>query len=456
MSGERILVVDDEADIRVMVREILADEGYEVDVAANGAEARAARESRPPDMILLDIWMPDTDGISLLREWAEAGPLDAPVVMLSGHGTVETAMEATRLGAADFLEKPLSLAKLLQTVEQALALGRGQGGRGQHRSLMASRLEPFGRSPLVQALREQVRRAARHDTPVLFIGEAGSGRETLARYLHALSPRAGAPFVIFIPAAPGPDSNAATLLGEYRDGQLHPGLLAKARDSVLFIHEIGDLDAELQRLLVGIMEAGLYTPVGGTRSEAVACRLLASARADVDRLVAAGDLRRDLVDRLGALPIRVPALRDYREDVPELLRYYVDLLVDQEGLGYRRLGVAAQNRLRNYPWPGNLRELQNMIRRFLMLGNGSEVTLSEVEAALQPASDGGKPLVKQDLLALPLREAREQFERAYLEQQLELSGGKVGKLAERVGMERTHLYRKLRSLGIELRSGSEE
>lgn len=456
MSGERILVVDDEADIRTLVREILADEGYEVDVAANAAEARAARSVRPPDMILLDIWMPDADGITLLREWAEAGVLDAPVVMLSGHGTVETAMEATRLGAADFIEKPLSLAKLLQTVEQVLARGRGAAGKSARRTLIASNFEPFGKSPQIETLREQLRRAARHDTPVLLIGEAGSGRETAARYLHALSGRAGGPFVNFVPAAMQPDNGIAVLCGEADGGERRPGLFAKARGGVLFINELADLKPETQRMLGGVLETGTFQSLGSGQPEVLQCRLLASARPDIDTAVAAGRLRRDLVDRLGALPIHVPALREYREDVPELLRYYVDLLVDQEGLRYRRISVAAQNRLRNYPWPGNLRELRNMIRRFLTLGDDNEVTLAEVEAALHPIMDGDQPLVKQDLLALPLREAREHFERAYLEQQLELSGGKVGKLAERVGMERTHLYRKLRSLGIELRSGSED
>jgi DNA-binding NtrC family response regulator len=456
MSGERILVVDDEADIRTLVREILADEGYEVDVAANAAEARAARNLRPPDLILLDIWMPDADGITLLREWAESGVLEAPVVMLSGHGTVETAMEATRLGAADFIEKPLSLAKLLQTVEQVLARSRGAAGKGGRRTLIASSFEPFGKSPLIETLREQLRRAARHDTPVLLIGEAGSGRETAARYLHALSSRAGGPFVHFVPAVTQPDDGIAELCGESGGSDQRPGLFAKARGGVLFINELADLKPETQRVLCGVLETSTWQPLGSGRQEVLQCRLLASARPDIDGAVAAGRLRRDLVDRLGALPIQVPALREYREDVPELLRYYVDLLVDQEGLRYRRISVAAQNRLRNYPWPGNLRELRNMIRRFLTLGDDNEVTLAEVETALQPIMDGDQPLVKQDLLALPLREAREHFERAYLEQQLELSGGKVGKLAERVGMERTHLYRKLRSLGIELRSGSED
>ncbi|HET6655643.1 MAG TPA: sigma-54 dependent transcriptional regulator [Gammaproteobacteria bacterium] len=453
MSGERILVVDDEADIRAMVREILDDEGYDVDVAANAAEARSARQAHSPDLVLLDIWMPDTDGITLLREWAETGDLDAPVVMLSGHGTVDTAMEATRLGAADFLEKPLSLAKLLDTIEQALAKHGAANKAGRH-ALIPERLEPLGKSPVVETLREQLRRAAQHDAPVLLVGEPGSGRGSAARYLHALSERADDPFVDVVPAALGANPVAA-LLGKADSGEVTVGLIARARAGVLYIDELRELDDDSQRLLAGVLESGRYRPLGAERDEPLACRLIASARPGFREAAETGRLRRDLVDAIGALTIPVPALRQYHEDVPELLRYYVDLLVDQEDLRFRRVSFAAQNRLRNYPWPGNLRELRNLVRQFLTLGGSGEVSLSEVEEVLAESVDDEQPLVKQDLLSLPLREAREHFERAYLEQQLKLSGGRVGKLAERVGMERTHLYRKLRSLGIELHSGDD-
>ncbi|HET6655012.1 MAG TPA: sigma-54 dependent transcriptional regulator [Gammaproteobacteria bacterium] len=453
MSGERILVVDDEADIRAMVREILDDEGYEVDVAANASEARTARQAHSPDLVLLDIWMPDTDGITLLREWSEAGDLDAPVVMLSGHGTVDTAIEATRLGAADFLEKPLSLAKLLDTIEQALTQHSAANKAGRH-ALIPERLEPLGKSPVVENFREQLQRAAQHDAPVLLAGEPGTGRGSSARYLHAISTRAAEPFIDVVPAALGANPVAA-LLGERDDGEVKAGLIARARAGVLFIDELRDLDDDTQSLLAGVLESGRYRPVGAEREERLTCRIIASTRPGFREAAEAGRLRRDLIDAVGALTIQAPALRQYHEDVPELLRYYVDLLVDQEDLRFRRVSFAAQNRLRNYPWPGNLRELRNLVRQFLTLGGSGEVSLSEVEEALAATVDDEQPLVKQDLLSLPLREAREHFERAYLEQQLKLSGGRVGKLAERVGMERTHLYRKLRSLGIELHSSDD-
>jgi DNA-binding NtrC family response regulator len=448
MSEEHILIVDDEADIRATVRDILDDEGYTVDVAANAAEARERFDAHGPDLVLLDIWMPDTDGITLLREWSEEGALDIPVLMLSGHGTVDTAMEATRLGAADFLEKPLSLAKLLDSVGQALERHRREQGRDSRRALIAERLEPFGHGRVVENLRERIRRAAPLEEAVLFIGEPGSGRETAARYLHALSARADAPFVDFVPAALGADS-AAGLLGTTGDGGAGAGLFAKAGSGTLFIDGLRDLDADAQDLLAGVLENGRYRPAGAPRDAALKCRLTAAAPTELSHALETGRLRRDLADRIGALTIHVPPLRDYREEVPDLLRYSVDLLVEQEGLRFRRMGFAAQNRLRNYPWPGNLRELRNVVRQLLALGGEGEVTLAEAEDALA-AVDDEQPLVKQDLLSLPLREAREHFERAYLEQQLKLSGGSVGKLSERVGMERTHLYRKLKSLGIEL------
>ncbi len=453
MSAAKILVVDDEADIRNMVREILADEGYEVFVASNAAEARAARQERDPDLILLDIWMPDTDGITLLREWEEHAADGARVVMMSGHGTVDTAVEATRLGAFDFIEKPLSLARLLRTVERAIESGRA--GRGGGPSMVPPLIEPIGKSTAMQSMREQIRRAAAGDAPVLLVGEPGTGRETLARYLHALSARAERPFVSMVQSAIDDAGAEAALLGTLDGGTARRGCLERARGGTLFVNELGDMNPTLQRLLLSVLESGRYLPLDASQHVALDMRFVASAQPDIARQVDRGRFRKDLYGLLDVLTIRVPPLREYREDVPELLRYYVDALVDHEKLPYRRFSVAAQNRLRNYPWPGNIRELKNMVHRFLMLGEGEEITLKEVESAVSSAGgDIHEPLVKQDLLAMPLREAREHFERAYLEQQLQLCGGRVGKLAERVGLERTHLYRKLHALGIDFRQAA--
>jgi len=451
MSSPHILVVDDEADIRGLLKEILSEEGYEVDVAANAAQARASRARQIPDLVLLDIWMPDVDGITLLREWSAAATDGCPVVMMSGHSTVETAVEATRLGAFDFVEKPLSLAKLLRTVERALDAGRRHRQAGK---LLGSPLAvPIGKSRLMQQLRAELQQMAVSPSPVLLVGEPGSGREAFARYLHEHGARATAPFVILIASSLRDADAEARLFGREEPGA-PKGLLEEAANGTLFIHELEDLPPGVQRLLVGVFESGQFTRLGGSEPLTFRARLLSSGQPGIEQR--AGNLRRDLLAHLNVLIMRVPPLREYAEDVPELLRHQVDRLVDADNLPFRRFSVAAQNRLRNYPWPDNVRELRHLVHRLLIHGGPEEIRLEEIERELAVQTPPDEPLVKQDLLALPLREAREQFERAYLQQQLLLCNGKVGQLAKRVGMERTHLYRKLRSLGVDFRNISDE
>ena len=455
MSNPHVLVVDDEADIRALIKDILTDEGYSVEIAANAEEARVARSGRKFDLILLDIWMPDTDGITLLREWSDSGDLSCPVVIMSGHGTVDTAVEATRLGAFDFVEKPLSLAKLLRTVEAALE-SAGKQSRAAT-SLLPSLLAPVGRSETMKALRERVQQYARHDGPVLISGEAGSGRGAFARYMHGLSRRSDEPLTSLTAAAITESSAEEQLLGREDGSEITVGAVERAAGGTLVIDEISDLNGAAQKILMGVIEDGEFTRIGGTTPVKIKSRLVATVAADYEALIEAGKLRRDLVAQLSVLSLRVPPLREYSEDVPELLNYYVDKLVDAEGLTFRRFGVAAQNRLRNYPWPDNVRELKYLVRRLLLSGSDKDIALDEVEAEISVVVPVNEPLVKQDLLALPLREAREQFERSYLQQQLVLCNGKVGLLAKRVGMERTHLYRKLRSLGVDFKSvGSDD
>jgi len=455
VSGPHILVVDDEADIRGLLKEILSEEGYEVDVAANAAQARASRARQVPDLVLLDIWMPDVDGITLLREWSAAATDGCPVVMMSGHGTVETAVEATRLGAFDFVEKPLSLAKLLRTVERALDAGRRH--RQSARMLGSPLAVPLGKSRLMQQLRAEAQQIAANPSAVLLVGEPGSGREAFARYLHERAPRAAAPFVGLIASSLRDADAEARLFGrEGGEGERVAGALEEAANGTLFIHELEDLPAGVQRLLVGVFESGQFTRLGGSEPIPFRARVLSSAQPGIEQRAGNEGLRRDLLGHLNVLIIRVPPLREYAEDVPDLLRYHVDRLVDSDGLSFRRFSVAAQNRLRNYPWPDNVRELRHLVHRLLIHGGTEEIRLEEIERELAVQTPPDEPLVKQDLLALPLREAREQFERAYLQQQLLLCNGKVGQLAKRVGMERTHLYRKLRSLGVDFRNISED
>ena len=304
----------------------------------------------------------------------------------------------------------------------------------------------------MQGLRERVQHFAQHEGSVLISGEPGTGRTAFARYMHGLSRRGHEPLTTVSAAAISEASCEEQLLGAERGGEAIAGAFERAAGGTLVIEELGDLGPRAQKVLFGVLDSGTFTRLGGSETIKVDARVVATVGPDYEARIDAGELRRDLIATLGELKLRVPPLREYAEDVPELLNYYVDRLVDAEGLTFRRFSVAAQNRLRNYPWPENVHELRNVVRRLLLAGSGEDISLEEVEAEISSASAVDEPLVKQDLLALPLREAREQFERAYLQQQLVLCEGKVGQLAKRVGMERTHLYRKLRSLGIDFKS----
>ncbi|WP_297528865.1 sigma-54-dependent transcriptional regulator [Thiohalobacter sp.] len=456
MPAAHILVVDDEPDIRNLVKEILEDEGYEVTVAENGQAARQARRQRRPDLILLDIWMEDVDGITLLREWSEGGGLPCPVIVMSGHGTVETAVEATRLGAYDFIEKPISLAKLLLTVERALEadrLSRENVGLRQQADVPP---EPVGRSELMQRLREQVLRVAAHDTWVLISGDPGSGKKTMARFLHTHSSRRDGPFVEVGVGSMSQQTSAAELFGSEEDGRLHYGKFEQANGGTLYLDDIADMDDQTQARLLSVLETRSFTRIGSAEPVEVDLRIIAATSRDLEQEVAAGRFREDLYYHLNVVPLHVPALAEHCEDVPDLLNYYVDYFVDREHLPYRRFTVAAQNRLRNYAWPGNVRELKNLVQRLLILGSGEEIDVPEVDAAIRSADALPPEAVLSGVpLDLPLREAREQFEKVYLEQQLREAGGSVGKLAKRVGMERTHLYRKLKALGIDVKRAAD-
>jgi len=453
MRNPHILVVDDEPDIRNLVREILQDEGYEVGIAENGDTARAARRAQRPDLVLLDIWMPDIDGISLLKEWAEADDgLPFPVIVMSGHGTVETAVEATRLGAYDFIEKPLSLAKLLVTVERALEADKLKRENVGLRRQVQPMIEPAGRSPVMQHLREQAKRIASHDTWVLITGEPGVGKRTFARYMHQASSRRDGPFVEMGVGAIARENSAIQLFGNEEEGTVHYGKLEQANGGTLYLDEVADMDPETQARLLSALESGSFLRVGGSEPVQVDVRVLAASHKDMEREVREDRFREDLFYRLNVVPLHVPPLREHVEDVPELLSFYVDQFVEHDNLAYRRFNVAAQNRLRNYGWPGNIRELKNLVQRLLILGAGEEIEVEEVEQALssqpQRTTAGG---VARSMYDLPLREAREQFEREYLQHQLTACGGSVGKLAQVTGMERTNLYRKLRALGIDVK-----
>ena len=406
MSVSHILVVDDEPDIRELVKEILEDEHYQVSVAANGDEARRARKERRPDLILLDIWMPDIDGISLLKEWRQSDEPAPPVVVMSGHGTVETAVEATRLGAYDFLEKPLSMAKLLLTIRHALDdynLRRENLGLRRHLRPLS---RPLGKSQVMEILRDQADKVAQTDAWVLLNGEAGVGKRLLARLIHNLSSRKEADFIEVGVATIVPANAVMELFGEERGDQVRYGLLEQANGGTLFLNEVADMDLDLQARLASALQGQSFVRLGGARAVEIDIRVIASSHKELLDEVRNGRFREDLYYLLNVVPITIPPLRQHREDITELLSYYVDFFVDSDALPYRAFSVAAQNRLRNYDWPGNVRELKSIVHRLLILGSGDTIDVDEVDAVLgtQP------PVVAQGAgfnFDQPLRQARE-------------------------------------------------
>ncbi|MGH8161229.1 MAG: sigma-54-dependent transcriptional regulator [Gammaproteobacteria bacterium] len=422
-EAERILVVDDEPGIRTAIGEILGDEGYEVALASGALEARRAFAAARPDLVLLDIWMEGEDGISLLKSWTKLPGGVPPVLMMSGHGTVDTAIEATRLGALDFIEKPVSLSKLLRMVTRALKTAP----RRREPLGAFSLMELIGAHPSIARLRLALAAACGQAGPVLLTGEAGSGREMLARQLARKDRRAYVRIIL---------SGA-----EPQDVRLR---IEKPREPTLvFLNELGDASRAVQDLLLALLTHS------GAGSGENRLRFAASIRPGADGEVKPDGLRRDLHDRFALSTIEVPPLREYSDYLPEVIRYYVDELADQDGYAFRRFGTDALNRLRRHDWPGNLRELNDFLKRVLASDSSEPVGLAEVDAVLGLGVSRTWRL-EEDLLALPFREARDRFERAYLQAQLELAGGKVAALADRVGLERTHLYRKLKTLGVDL------
>ena len=448
MSSPHILVVDDEPDIRNLLQEILEDEGFEVSVAENASYAREARRQRRPDLILLDIWMPDTDGITLLKEWSNDGHIDVPVIMMSGHGTVETAVEATRLGAYDFIEKPLSIAKLVLTVQRALETADLQRENVVLKKGVTPLDDPIGNSVALRELRIDAGRLAQHKTAVSITGESGSGKEVIARHLHRQSTRANGPFVTVGVAGLARENPNAELFGTEYDGQVTFGSLEQANGGSLFLKDIADMDLNTQARLLSALENEALLRVGGLDPVQIDVRVIAATRRDLAEAVAAGTFRDDLFYHLNVVPLHVPSLRDRSEDIDLLVNYYLDYFESNEGLQRREFSTGAKDRLRDYGWDGNVRELKNLVQRLMILGNADQVSVQEINAALgiSPQTEGELPFPGFDL---PLREAREKFEKAYLEFQLHSLHGSVSKVAERVGIERTHLYRKLRSLGID-------
>ena len=465
MSDTHILVVDDEPDICTLVQEILQDEGYQVSTAKDAAMARASKREQRPDLILLDIWMPDVDGISLLKEWSDSASLDAPVIMMSGHGTVETAVEATRLGAYDFIEKPLSMTRLLQTVKQALEQsGRPRPAPAETVRELHPRLEFLGKSAPIQQLLETARRVAAHDSPVLISGESGSGRSVLARFIHQHSTRHDMPYTE-VPADDLPRVSRwrmeehqirplerLDLSEESSQAELLSTVLSQAAGGTVCISRATELAGDAQNVLANFLQHPQGAPLeqrSHTRAANAPPRVIACVDETLNHALASGRFREDLYYLLNVFPLELPPLRDHVDDIQELVEHFVDRLVTEHDLAYRRVTVSAQNRLRNHTWPGNVRELLNLTRRLLVLGDSVDISAEEIDALLDRAPDNAADPNAIPGIDLPLKDAREIFERRYLIEQIRREGGNISRVAQRAGLERTHLYRKLKTLNVD-------
>ncbi len=418
MSARHILVVDDEVGIRELLRDILEDEGYHIVLAENAAEARNFRLKTQPDLVLLDIWMPDCDGVTLLKEWVSGGLLTMPVIMMSGHATVDTAVEATRIGAFDFLEKPIALQKLLKTVGAALKAG-------EHLSRQSVNLIGLGKSAAMMELRSRLEQAAKSKAPLLLLGAKGCGVELCARALH----QAGTPWV--------------TLDAPEKLAQAPLEMLQHAQNGVLFTGEIAELSNSAQKGLLLLIQ----------KAEKYAVRVICSTSRDLPQLAAAHQFDDSLLQTIGALTVRVPALNEHREDIPELASGLATRLTEAGETPYHSFDTAALNALRNAEWPGNLAQLENIVKRLLLAAKEDVIGLNEVQQILQEFSG----LEHANALSLvsfdqPLREARDAFERLYFEHHITKASGNMSRVADAVGLERTHLYRKLKQLDVKTKS----
>jgi two-component system, NtrC family, nitrogen regulation response regulator NtrX len=417
----QILVVDDEVGIRELLSEILHDEGHQVRLAQNANEARQLRSRARPDLVLLDIWMPDTDGITLLKEWAATGQLTMPVVMMSGHGTIDTAVEATRIGAYAFLEKPIALQKLLTTVGSAL---RQPGARGA----AAPALATIGKSAAAEQLRTQLEKLKTLRTSVLFVAEPGAGAELCARQLH----HPNTPWL-----AP---EDAASF------DPVQADLVARAGEGVLFLREVQDLHRGAQLELLQ----------GFGQLERASVRVLSSTSVSLPDRIAEGEFDPRLYAVIAGVIVRVPSLRERAEDVPELVNLVLARVVEAKEAPARSFNTAALNALRNYFWPGNLVQLETVVKTCAQLAAGTDIGVADVTHALATL-EAPLPSAAQSLpLDGELREVRDAFERIYFDYHLSKEGGNMSRLAAKVGMERTHLYRKLRQLGVKLPRRSDD
>ncbi|HSR70337.1 MAG TPA: sigma-54 dependent transcriptional regulator [Acidobacteriota bacterium] len=443
----RILVVDDEKNVCRSLQAVLEDEEYEVETVASGEDCLKALEKGSFEAVFLDIWLPGQDGLEILKEIRLRRPRQV-VIMISGHGTIESAVRSTKLGAYDFIEKPLSLDKVMLVLENALRLRRLEEENRSLKDWVRQETTMVGDSVPMRALRQQLEYAAPTEGRVLIYGENGTGKELVARLLHLHSKRSERAFVEVNCAAIPEDLIEAELFGSAKGAytgasENREGKFASAHRGTLFLDEVGDMSLKSQAKVLRVLEEQRFYPVGANQAVDVDVRVIAATNKDLEAQIQEGDFREDLFFRLNVIPFEVPPLRQRREDIPALFSYFLDRFARHYGQQSKKISPEALERLQDYHWPGNVRELKNMAERWAIMIPGHEVTLSDLPRSIRRApsrSSGDGPANFQ--------EAREDFERRFILEKLEENDNNVSRTAAAIGMERTHLHRKLKSLGI--------
>ncbi|MBV2360684.1 sigma-54 dependent transcriptional regulator [Thalassococcus sp. CAU 1522] len=447
-----ILIVDDERDIRELIGDILQDEGFTTRLAGNSSEAMAQINAEAPALLILDIWLKDSkmDGIDILKTVKRDNP-DVPVVIISGHGNIEIAVAAIKQGAYDFIEKPFNIDQLMVVIRRAMETSRLRRENQKLKRGEVKQAQMVGESPAFRALLGQLDKVTKSNGRVMLTGPAGSGKEVAARYIHAKSNRAAGPFVTVNCAGVAPETMEAVLFGrETPERGVEPGLLEQAHGGVVYFDEVADMPTGTQSKILRVLVDQQFTRVGGADKVRVDLRVISSTNRDLEAEIAAGRFREELYHRLNVVPIAVPSLADRREDIPLLARLFIAECNRAQGLPLRELSEEAEALMQTMLWPGNVRQLKNLVERVLILGDGTgPIEARELPQDTAPEQEGEDRVVLSGQLAtLPLREAREAFEREYLLTQINRFGGNISRTASFVGMERSALHRKLKSLGV--------
>ena len=446
-----ILIVDDEKDIRELIGDILKDEGYAVRLAGNSDDCMTEINAELPSLMILDIWLKDSrmDGIDILKTVKRDNP-DVPVVIISGHGNIEIAVAAIKQGAYDFIEKPFNIDQLMVVVARAMETSRLRRENAELRRRDVTASDMLGSSPSFKGLKAQLEKVTKSNGRVMLTGPAGSGKELAARFIHANSNRSSATFVSVSSATIEPDRMEEVLFGrETAERGVEKGLLEQAHGGVVYFDEVADMPLGTQSKILRVLTEQQFSRVGGADKVRVDLRVISSTSRDLRQEIHASRFRQELYDRLNVVPIQVPSLEERREDIPELTRHFIDMFHRSQGLPMRELSPESEAMLQTMQWPGNVRQLRNVIERVLILGeNSGPIEASELPGQDVPADASGRIVLGGAMATLPLREAREVFEREYLLTQINRFGGNISRTAGFVGMERSALHRKLKSLGV--------